>query len=633
MKFKFHNQLKFSSSRKKIFPLFLVFTLIICDSHIFFSILDKEFNYLKNKNDYAHRKLKIPNLNDPIKSGLKKNFYFTNISLNDSISFQLDEETYTNEIYLNFTNINETRDFIKNGDFNSNALNWNAKNESDIIFEWKNNSVAGVKCISINLTGRNSKNFFEPMKNGSGIEDFSNLNGWTLHNNDPSNFITHGLSPPLSGYPPTDGTYALKHKYNGTSGSTGMANSTYQFYYNSSFEIFNANLSFWYKPIFQTPGINFNTIEIGVLLTTPSKQLYLINNWKDYIHDGEPENYNNKVYSGISKYFNETGKYNLTFYSKHYHNGSSASTTCLFDYIKLTIVRSYKELNQSNQIFWNQTINFNRGLFSNGIFNFSYYITDKFNHINDSNIYLCIWINSFQYSIKSLKSTNPKLWIKDYIIINKSIINSSKISVKIGLYCNKTTYIFPNESFSIFFDNISFILGAIPKPSQIDLKVYSLQLDHYFSVRRDLYNNDFAKVSNKTFTWLSNQLYVFDLICNTSNVIVNFILSYFIFTEDSNNENDTDNGNKKDSEIINVSILILSLILIITFSSTFFIIRFQKRLFLNPNYDYIKKLKLKRKISLKKESTVAHIKKIRCSSCGKLINATAKFCEHCGKTQ
>ena len=68
-------------------------------------------------------------------------------------------------------------------------------------------------------------------------------------------------------------------------------------------------------------------------------------------------------------------------------------------------------------------------------------------------------------------------------------------------------------------------------------------------------------------------------------------------------------------------------------SSSLFVVRFQKRLFLSPKYDYIRKLKLKKKLKVSRGRLEPTEAKKRCGRCGKYINAAARFCEFCGQPQ
>jgi len=563
-----------------------------------------------------------------------KEIQFTDKTLNTSVSFSLGSDEYCDEVRFNFTSINETRNFIKNGEFNLSSNGWDALNEPDINYEWKNSSLVNSECISINLTGVNSKIEKKPLDNYTGIENCTDLTGWDYDNNNDSAYFIQGKSQSGKGpshffwlFGDPTGTGSLTHRYNATSGY-GMANSSFVFSVNLSFPVLLINLSFWYCWRNLGAGAG-NEVELGVYLITPSNIHYKIKNWDKHIVTDSPGNssFSKKSFYNISEYITETGEYNLTFYSIHDQSGGDFDSFIYFDDIELTIVHSLKELPQNTTLFWNQSIYFDRTAFLDGIFNYSCFITNKFNHINRSDIFLSIRINDYNVFRDSLKNLTDNIWINDSLSVKKIYLNSKRLNISIGLFFNTTTYIFPNETFTIFFDNISLQIGANPNPSQVELKVYVPDplLNESFEVDRDLYTVNISKVD---FSWSPNQVHWLNLTCNSSEVVISCTLTYFVIDKSDKDDN---NGTDKPPLILNSTFLVMVLIILLSFSSFLFVDRFEKRFFMNPKYDYIKKLKFKRKMKIQKLDAI--VDKKPCISCGRSINLTAKFCEHCGKTQ
>ncbi len=552
---------------------------------------------------------------------------FNKLSLDNSISFKLNSTQKCHEIRLNFTSVNETRDFVNNGDFTQNSDGWDANNKTDIKFEWKEDS----KCISINITGNNSKTFVRPMNDSLGVENFQELDGWDFKTNDITKMAQK--RDPVKGHPIGDTSGSLMHRYNGT--TTKMANSTYEFFHNSSVPLYNISLSYWYY--FKLDNLKSNKIEIGTYITNPSKESYLINDTKIMFQgDDETFFFINVKFKNISKYFNETGDYNLTFYSIHEHNNNIA-TYIYFDYIELIVAYRQLEIIQNTTMYWNQSIAFDRDVYDTGLFNFSYYMTDIFDHINTTEIYLVASINGHRINVDNLKSMTEKSWVEKSLTISENIIEASSIELSLGLFFNNSaTYIYPNETFSIFFDQVSFKISTFPTPSQIDLKVFVHKINSSYEVKRDDFNNDYVRIINNTVEICGlNQTGLIDITCNSPKVITKVLLTYYVIqiqTGDNDDEDDEDNGEPKPEEIINVSIVIMALILILTMSSFVLVMRFEKRFFLNPRFDYIKKLEVKKKDREKAPPPKRRDLKI-CATCGKPINARASFCEHCGKTQ
>ena len=135
---------------------------------------------------------------------------YQNFELNNSFSFELNSSTKCQEIHLNFTHINETKDFIQNGGFENDAEDWDAQNETDITYHWKGQGPEDASCILINLTGENTENLYRPLKEGEGVENFETINtNWKHLTNDTENFtITKGNFDHS-----LDGSGSLRHTF------------------------------------------------------------------------------------------------------------------------------------------------------------------------------------------------------------------------------------------------------------------------------------------------------------------------------------------------------------------------------------------------------------------------------------
>ncbi len=599
-----YSNFKILGNPKKIFSIFLIGILLTFNSPTISNILG---------------------LTISSETGILTHKSYTNLTLNNTVSFELNSTSYTDEVHLNFTSINETKDFIINGDFNTSSLGWSAQNETDVKYEWTSNGPMGSKGISINLTGTNSRKYFRPMNDSTGIEKFWEINGWVFTNNDSADF-TQALDP-LETHPPGDGTGSIMHKYDVVS-STGIANSSYQFFYNASYPLINTTLLYYYK--WNIPTAPQCTIRLSTYIITPQSKTYKLEGSEVLLSTSGTGLFQQMKLINIQKYFNYTGNYKLILSSNHSHTGFSGVSTIYFDYIDLNFTWGLKEFNQNDTISWNQSINFNRGVFSDGILNYSLYLTEKFEHINKSDIFLTTWINDQRIKAYPLTFMANNTWIVNSTNIDKSIIGTGIIKVAFGLFFNTTAYVFSNETFSLYLDNISLVIGSNPDPLQVELKVYDPSINKTFTVDRDIYNHDYVKISNNSFIWNPGLTHYMNVTCNSSNVLVSLNLTYFVYQIGG----DGNDGNVEPpiTNYYDAIPLMIILILVMVISSSLYVIRFQKRMFLNPKYDYVKKLKFKKKLSTKLKRDEPIIPKKRCTSCGKYVNATAKFCEHCGQT-
>ncbi|MGQ4874954.1 MAG: hypothetical protein ACP6IY_12880 [Promethearchaeia archaeon] len=632
MKIKVYNRKKVIKkqllSGKVIFSIILIFMLLIQFNP--FLIIQNKIAY--NVNNFNDNKDQENNLNFPPKLNkeieIKNKEYYYGLKLNNSIHFELNSTTYCKEIQLNFTQINETRNFIKNGGFENNPKNWNALNDTDIKFKWHSNGPNNSNCISINITGKNSTQLLRPINPPLGIENFVDAKGWTNHTNNPSNFSIE--LDPLKNHGFDFSSASLRHHWNGSIGKIGIGNSSYKFFYNSCFPLKSAILSLWYDIDFvKNPWVIYN-ITLSVIIITPNNSSHRL--WT-FSSDKPLSDFYQILLANISSFLTQTGYYSIILQSKHSFN-SNDKIDVYFDDIELNITQSYNQLNTTNFLSWNQSISFDRTALTDGIFNFSYYITNKFTHINSSKIKIALKVNNIIYGIDSIKNSINNTWIKKSINILKDDINGDKINISIGIYFNKTTYIFNNESFSLFFDNISFVIKAISNSALINISCFVPELNKSFLVYHDKYNNDFVKIINESFLWQPGNIYYLNITANSSIVSVNIVATFYLIVNIEDNNEKSNEINNIETKPINITSFFMILILIAIFSTLIFSFRIQKELFLNPKYDYIKKIDFKKKYRYKPQKIYSdEIRKKRCINCGRIINERAKFCEFCGSSQ
>ncbi|MHA1253482.1 MAG: hypothetical protein ACTSRP_26135, partial [Candidatus Helarchaeota archaeon] len=534
MKIKVYNREKVFGkqllSGKIIYSIILIFMLLI-QFNPFLIIQNKIASNINDFNDNSMQENNLdfpPKLNNEIE--IKNKEYYYRLKLNNSIHFELNSTTSCKEIQLNFTQINETRNFIKNGEFENNPTNWNALNDTDIKYKWHSNGPNNSNCVSINITGKNSRQIILPLNPPLGIEDFADNDGWLNNSNDPAYFSISLDFDQMYNHNPGDGTGSLKHYYTGNNKNPAIGNSSYKFFYNSSFPLISANVSLWYYSDIKWDSQD--DVNLSLILVNPNNEKYVILNKS--IHD---TGWWVNVFKKIDAYLTISGNYSIILQTSHYHSLNDSYSLIYFDDIKLNIIQAFKQINSSDLLTWNQIIYFNRTALMDGIFNFSYYITNKFAHINSSQIKIALKVNNIIYGIDSIKNSINNTWIKKSINILKDDINGGKINISIGIYFNKTTYIFNNESFSLFFDNISFVIKAISNSALINISCFVPELNKSFLVYHDKYNNDFVKIINESFLWQPGNIYYLNITANSSIVSVNIVATfYLIINIEDNNE-------------------------------------------------------------------------------------------------
>lgn len=618
-----------------------LFCLLIFSSSIIYSVLINSSSLRHSRGDdgnsgldsdiHLKNTLHAQAINESIR--VQNNTRFNGLTLNDSISFTLNSTSYCNEAIVEFESLEDTKEYINNGGFESGTNYWSDTDESDVKFNHDLNGPEGRKCVSINLTGIKSNHTKRPINEPEGVEDFEDpnaLDNWYFKSNDSSNFEQK------RDYKDVLRKFTLLHNYSiSFPSSIGMANASFKFHFNSSFPLRKVNLSFVYDWFIQ--NIAFNKIEVGVNLITPSKKVYLINGWFDEIEDEIEDSSSgsrSKFFANISNYFNETGYYNLTFYSIHYAF-TTGKNLLYFDDIEMVFEYKMHRISKDEQFKWSQSSTFNKDVAEDASLTFNYYCSDLINHINSSDIHLMAWVNGRGYNVSDFNNIINGSWQSASILIDKSIIEASQLNVEIGISFNQTsTDIYYNESFALYIDDVSFIIKTNPPPSFIDLQVYVPKLKTSHVVNRNAEGTDLVRIFNENSSiWEPGKTHVLNITCNVTNIRADVLLTTFIYQNitknGGNDDNDESNG---DTPVpINVSMFLLAFILMIMAASALFVVRIEKQLFLAPELEYVKKLKVKQ--VKRKPGEKAERKLVPCKTCGKPINARSSFCEHCGAQQ
>ncbi len=444
------------------------------------------------------------------------------IDLNGSIYLALNDSSFCRTLEFNITEISETRDFITNGEFDNNIDNWELNDQNDVSLYWDTQN----KTIELNITGIEGTHLLKPMGNWSGIEYFNSLINWSLSTNASSNFqrsrsFIYRKSTPSS----------MMHHYSGNKHIE--ANSSYSFIYNGS-SLSSANLSIWYRrKIDTTPEIY--SIEVRAYLVFPNKTSILLENWYDKDSNSPGSDFDdgaflNKKFENLANYFNEQGNYTVVLCSRHNLTGASGMNSyAFFDDIELEINYTAKDINKSDSIGFFETVYYNRTTLNDGTLNFTYHVPEKFDHINQSFVNLSFWVNNQRYNVNSMDKIENDTWISESIDVNKAHINGYDLNITFGLFFDDSTSIYPNESFAIYFDNISFIIPAGSTPIQIALNLNSTADDQTYEFEQGA-NGIVLSLTKSSDYWRAGGNYQFDLITNTTGVQITIVLIATILT-------------------------------------------------------------------------------------------------------
>ncbi|MFO7934514.1 MAG: glycosyl hydrolase, partial [Bacteroidales bacterium] len=87
-----------------------------------------------------------------------------------------------------------------------------------------------------------------------------------------------------------------------------------------------------------------------------------------------------------------------------------------------------------------------------------------------------------------------------------------------GIFEQRRGYIFPNESLSLFFDDVEFIIGTHPTPSQVDLEVYNAKINQTFAVRQDEFNHSYVRIRYNSSSWGPGKTHAFNLSSSSDSV-------------------------------------------------------------------------------------------------------------------
>lgn len=529
----------------------------------FFSLRQNQ-SVLENKEDNSLNTSDLSN-NDLIDGLLRDNINGIAIA-NESISLGLNNSVLTHGLSVEVLNINETKDYVQNGDFETNTDNWNVNQDTDVKKEWKSNYLGNSGIGTLNLTGLEQKHPFSRYNNsGNYLDDISNQGDWLMINEtlpedeEYTGYLIPRLSPPGSTF-----NFELSWCVYATSGKDGYRSGLLfsNFTYNGTEHLTDAELSFEYKMEIsmknECPVGSIGDINLSVWIVNPVGQEFQIDNWKENVHflyQGEENtytlNWRYKTFNltHLNSIFNITGNYTLKFKSEHFHdrNGGTGTkvitTKTEIDNVKFILNYTKKEFPVAYNASLNQLFSFGKTPNGYAQLNFSYAMTEPFTALNDSGAELFINLNNYTIYSEQINETKINQWNNLQFNIENPKLEVELINLSIGINFTKNPVTFyPNQSWALFLDNVSFIIRAIPKVSQINLSFFIIDMNKTYFLSGDEFGKGQTVISNYSAIFIGNsEIYnidrtnfysnwLFQFNCNSSNVTIEYNITKFGLT-------------------------------------------------------------------------------------------------------
>ncbi|MHA1819656.1 MAG: hypothetical protein ACTSU2_01290 [Promethearchaeota archaeon] len=416
---------------------------------------------------------------------------------------------------INVNDINDTQNFVKNGDFNQSIDGWTATNDYDVHAGWLNEYNMSYGAAQLNLTGLEQPHKYTICNYTNDTDYFPDVGLWQFEKNDSDSFYTANISYDANNYGVSSGYgIDLAWNWNGT-GVTQAANEGQRigyafrnFTYKGTSHLVNAHLSFYYKLQFGGDFYNdsYGNLNISVYITDPNNNTYQIGNWiKNYnTTEAKANGYNSYWHyksfnvDDLKDIISEKGNYTLKFKAMHYHHNcypglKIVQSRVLIDDVKLVLNYSMKEFENGDNESLNYHFDFNRLPRENSTLNMSYLITEPTPQMNSSGSYIFLKINNETLYKNNISETQPNHWmnISLQVDLQKINISSGIISISVGVHfiLNQTLVFYPNTSWSLLLDNVSFIIKSTPQPQDINLSIIDPIFKQVYGIRNKFDNN------------------------------------------------------------------------------------------------------------------------------------------------
>lgn len=483
---------------------------------------------------------------------------------NESFSLGFNNSVLTHGLTVDVLNINETKEYIQNGNFDTDMDNWNVKQDTDVNKVWNTNYLGKSGVGSLNLTGLEQKHPFSRYNDsGNYLDNISSQGDWLMANETlPEDDQYHGFLIPRFNPPSSTFDFELSWCVYATSGKDGYRSGLLfsNFTYNGTEHLTDVELSFEYKMEIKMfagcPAGSVGDMNLSVWIVDPVGQEFQIDSWKEhfrFVYQGEVNvstldwRYKTFNLNHLNNIFRTTGNYTLKFKSEHFHDsggsGAKIYTKTDIDNVKFILNYTKKEFPIGYNASLYQSSSF--GKIPNGyaLLNLNYSISEPFSALNDSGAELFVNLNNYTLYSKKINETNYNQWNNLQINIENSKLAVEFINLSIGINFTKESVTFyPNQSWTLFLDNVSLIIRAIPKVSQINLSFFITDMNKTYLISGNEFGKGQALVSNNSIVFIGNsEIYNIDNInqysnwlfqfnCNSSNVTIEYNITKFGLT-------------------------------------------------------------------------------------------------------
>ncbi|MBD3350097.1 MAG: hypothetical protein GF364_01265 [Candidatus Lokiarchaeota archaeon] len=448
-------------------------------------------------------------------------------NVENPINLKLNNSVKTVGIYTNITDINETREYIQNGDFDNDVNDWQLNDNNDVKTQWENLVLSNPGNLKLNLTGIENQHIFTKFNDSGDYEDdLESIGNWKFKNITlPEDPLYNGIYDPITPVPP-DFSAALELswcRYTGGFGNDGQHSGGIMsnFTYNGTNNLVDAELTFDYYMQIGSTSWNADTVgdlNLSVWIVVPNGTEFKIGNWQRNLHCnqsteeqtiGSQSSWPEKSFglTDLKQVFNATGNYTLKFRADHYHNRDGVTriwSSILINTVKLTLNYTKKEYQTDDKIILHQNSTFGRLPRDFAEFNASFAITEPFTNLNNSGSEIFFAINDNVIFSQRINETEYNEWSSISYDLDNEIVNSEEIRISAGINFTDNVTFYPNQTWSLYLDNLSLVIRSTPHLEQIELQLFIPTLNKTNVITETDFGRGYSIIENASIMWIDN---------------------------------------------------------------------------------------------------------------------------------